>query len=370
MRIAYFITAFGLGGAEMQVYLIAREMQRRGADVIVVRLKDAPSGLLHKLSESNIPTISLHFNHPLQMLIALNRARRLLRQWRPNVVHSHMVHANIFTRLLRLIFPVPRLICTAHSSNEGGRMRMWAYRITEHLADLTTNVSPEGVEALVAKGAATTPHIIYIPQLIDTERFKPDKRERAHMRRQLGVVDRFVFLAVGRLAPEKDYRTLITAFREIIDVRREAVLLVVGDGPERSRIERLIETLDLRGTTTLLGAREDIPALLNVADCVVISSLLEGGPMILLEAMCAGKPVVTTRVGIAASIMDDYITVVPIQSPSSLADGMLRAISRPIHSRPLPSPIMKQFSPEEVACIWKRVYESDLSAVQRRHPPP
>ena len=56
MRIAYFTTAFALGGAEMQVYLTAREMRRRGADVIVVRLKDSPSGLLHKLLESDIPT--------------------------------------------------------------------------------------------------------------------------------------------------------------------------------------------------------------------------------------------------------------------------------------------------------------------------
>ena len=366
MRIAYFTTAFALGGAEMQVYLTAREMRRRGADVIVVRLKDSPTGLLHKLLESEIPTVSLHLNHPLMIFGALYRARKLLRRWRPHVVHSPMVHAKIFARLLRLIHPIPRLICTAHSSNEGGRLRMLAYRMTERLADLTTNVSPEAVDVFVARGAGTRRHITYVPQVVDTERFKHDERARARLRGELGVADRFVFLTVGRLVPEKDYRTLMAAFHEVVRVHPQAVLLNVGEGPERPNIERAIATLALHDAATLLGAREDIPELINAADCVVISSLLEGGPMILLEAMCVGKPVVTTRVGLAASIIDDSVDVVPVKSAMSLAEAMMRALCR-VHGTRTPSALMKRFSPDQVAGAWQRAYEGDFSAIQQSY---
>ena len=368
MRIAYFTTAFALGGAEMQVYLTAREMRRRGADVIVVRLKDSPNGLLHKLLQSDIPTVSLHLNHPLMIFGALHRARKLLRRWRPHVVHSHMVHANIFARLLRLIHPVPRLICTAHSSNEGGRLRMLAYRMTERLADLTTNVSPEAVERFCRKRRWHKAHVTYVPQVVDTERFKPDARARARLRGELGVADRFVFLTVGRLVPEKDYRTLMAAFHDVVRVHRQAVLLVAGEGPERPNVERAIATLALHDAATLLGAREDIPELINAADCVVISSLLEGGPMILLEAMCVGKPVVTTRVGLAASIIDDSVDVVPVKNARSLAEAMMRVLCR-VHGTRTPSALMKRFSPDQVAGIWQRAYQGDFSAIQQSYAP-
>lgn len=241
---------------------------------------------------------------------------------------------------------------------------MLAYRMTERLADLTTNVSPEAVDVFLARGAGTRRHITYVPQVIDTERFKPDERARSRLRGELGVADRFVFLTVGRLVPEKDYRTLMAAFHEVARLHPQAVLLIVGEGPERPNVESAIATLALHGDATLLGAREDIPELINAADCVVISSLLEGGPMILLEAMCVGKPVVTTRVGLAASIVDDSVDVVPVKSAKSLAEAMSRALGGR-RGRDTPPALIKRFSPGEVAAIWERAYEGDLSTIQQ-----
>ena len=88
--------------------------------------------------------------------------------------------------------------------------------------------------------------------------------------------------------------------------------------------------------------------------------------MILLEAMCVGKPVVTTRVGLAASIIDDSVDVVPVKSAMSLAEAMMRALCR-VHGTRTPSALMKRFSPDQVAGAWQRAYEGDFSAIQQSY---
>ena len=110
-----------------------------------------------KFAESGIPCLSLGLNRHYDVIRALTRARRWAGDWRPDVLHSHMVHANIFARLLRLIASVPVVVATTHSINEGGLLRTLAYRVTDRLADITTNVSPDAVAAFVRRGRVQLP---------------------------------------------------------------------------------------------------------------------------------------------------------------------------------------------------------------------
>ncbi|MFX5700993.1 glycosyltransferase, partial [Acinetobacter baumannii] len=92
-------------------------------------------------------------NKVAQFGSALKKFKTVIEQFKPDVVHAHMVHANIFARLARKYVSFPRLICTAHSNNEGGRLRMLAYRLTHGLADMTTNVSRQACESFENFGA-------------------------------------------------------------------------------------------------------------------------------------------------------------------------------------------------------------------------
>lgn len=362
MRIAYLITAFGLGGAETQVILLAREMRARGHEVVVVRLRNRPDALVAQLHDHRLPTLSLGLDRHWQLLPALARARAWARAWRPDVVHSHMVHANVFARLLRLIAPLPRLVCTAHNINEGGWLRMRMYQITDGLADLTTHVSPQGARAFLDRHAASYAKMFYISNGVDVLVFHPDASDREKARIGLGCAENYIFLAAGRMYTAKDYPTLVRAFAEVQRRRADSALFIAGDGPERGVITELIRSLGLESAVTLLGVRDDIPRLLNACDSFVLSSVWEGAPMVLLEAMACAKPVVTTEFGGAEEMFGKTSIVVPSGDPAALAAAMLRVASDEATARAMGAAgralIERDYAIEAVCDRWEAIYRS------------
>lgn len=374
MRIAYLMTAIGCGGAEMQVFTLVREMRRRNHDVVVVRLRDEPSTLLPKFAGSGIDCLSLGLNKHHLLLAALFRARRWAREWRPDVIHSHMVHANIFGRLMRLTVHVSVVVSTAHNVNEGGALRTLAYRLTDPLADVTTNVSPNAVAAFIRKGACPRSRIMHVANGLDLGLFRSDPEARARVRGELGLDHSFVFLAVGRLFAEKDYPSMIDAFAQVHQRRGGTRLLIAGDGPCRPDIEGLIASLPVSpGAVRLLGLRSDIPALMNAADCFVMSSVYEGAPMVVIEAMSCGKAVVTTEFGGAASLLGDCGVVVPAGRPDLLAAAMLNAADHPqVVNHAARDRAESMFSIATIADSWESIYSrhshpaSDRVSLQTR----
>src|SRR5699024_656231 len=100
-----------------------------------------------------IELIAVNLNNLISLPTAYYKLSRTIRRFKPDITHAHMVHANILTRLVRLVTPMSKLICTAHSSNEGGVVRILSYRVTDCLANLTTNVSNTAVAAFEATHA-------------------------------------------------------------------------------------------------------------------------------------------------------------------------------------------------------------------------
>lgn len=341
----------------MQVFMLAREMRRRDHDVVVIMLKDQPRTLLPKFVESGINSFSLGLNRHWNLVNVLIRARRWAVDWRPDILHSHMVHANIFGRLLRLIASVPVVVSTSHSINEGGFLRTLAYRMTDPLADITTNVSPDAVAAFVRKGACRPSRIVHVANGLDLQLFEPNAEARTRMRSQLDLDGRFVFLAVGRLFPVKDYPNLINAFAKVHQQRDHSRLLIAGDGPCRKSIEAHIESLSLDGAIRMLGLRQDIPAIMNAADCFVMSSIFEGAPMTLIEAMSCGKDIVTTEFGGAASLLGTTGVVVPAGKPDLLFTAMLDIFDRPqTINKAARDRAESLFSISTIASTWESIY--------------
>ncbi len=150
-----------------------------------------------------------------------------------------MVHANLLARLVRLTAKIPKLVCTAHSTNEGGRHRMFAYRLTDSLADTFTNVSKEAVESLEAKGAAPPGRMLAVYNGINIKKFSPDFRGREAERNRLKSDSDKIIIAVGRLFEAKDYPNLLTAFSRVSSRIENAKLWIVGDGPLRGYLESM-----------------------------------------------------------------------------------------------------------------------------------
>jgi glycosyltransferase involved in cell wall biosynthesis len=197
MKIALVITGLGMGGAENQVVNLADQFAALGHRVLLIALT-GEAVVLPRNSAVEVKCLGMT-KTPLGFWSAYRHAGHLLREFKPDVVHSHMVHANIFSRLLRLSVPMPRLICSAHSSDEGGAGRMWAYRLTDSLADITSNVSQDAVNSSIRRGAVQLRKIIVVPNGIDCDRFQFSSVARSTLRANLNLPEGCqALLAVGR----------------------------------------------------------------------------------------------------------------------------------------------------------------------------
>ncbi|WP_432257903.1 glycosyltransferase [Cupriavidus sp. TMH.W2] len=353
LRIMVITTGLRLGGAEQQIAALAGSFTALGNDVAILNLTTGTEVDL----PPDVPVTELHMRKtPASMLAALRKARRIIRQWQPDVIHAHMIHGNLFARALARTGPMPPVICSAHSAREGGKLRALAYRLTDRWCDLTTHVSEAGRQAMIASGAVPSGRVIVMPNGIDTNRFRQDDASRERMRRDLGLnAGEVLVLNVGRLVPEKDQAMLIEAFREVHRRIPRARLMIAGDGPLRAGLTSQIAGYGLNHAVLLIGARKDIPELLRAADVFVLSSRIEGMPLAVGEALASGLPVVSTAAAGVAELAGDVATITPVGDAAALATGLVTAIEE------LPGTQAQQYRRRQQV-----ISRFDISAVARQ----
>lgn len=291
MKIIYVITGLGMGGAEKVITNLADNMVDLGHDVtIVYMIGDAI--VLPQSRKIDIIFLNLKKN-PIN---SLAKFIRILKIKKPDVVHSNMYHANIFSRISRIFNPFPKLISTSHSDFEGGIIRMFIYALTSPLATISTNVSEQAKNKLVAAGAVNPNKILVVNNSVDINKFKKNDDYRAQYRKQFNLKkDDVCLLAVGRFHPAKDYPTLIRIFDQLRCKEKNIKLFIVGDGELRASIEAEIKTFSLEDKVILLGIRQDIPQLMNMCDIFISTSAWEGFGLVLAEAMACSKRVIVSK---------------------------------------------------------------------------
>lgn len=371
-RVLFVTTDLALGGAETQVVHLATRLKSRGWEVQVVSLMP-PRAYVVEMQAAGVSVFSLDIKRKVPDPRPFLRLARLIRAWRPEIVHSHMVHANILARIVRPLVRVPVLVCTAHSIDErgrkgSGRLREFLYRLTDPFCDLTTQVSQAGLERYVRIGTVPRHKIRYIPNGVDTERFKSDLEARLRSRQELRLEEAFVWLAVGRFDVEKDYPNMLRAFAQVVKKQCETFLLIAGDGPLRPAVEELARDLGLKDHVQFLGIRRDIPDLMNAADAYIMSSIWEGMPMVLLEASATELPIVATNVGGNREVVLDGKTgfLVPPKDPEALAQAMLRLMSLSEEERWRMGKLARQhieahYSLDRVVNQWEALYRELLA---------
>jgi glycosyltransferase involved in cell wall biosynthesis len=350
-------------GAETQVKDLACEHARRGARVMVVSLRE-PEAFVQELTDAGVQVVSLGMPKGVADPRGIVRLARAVRRFRPDVIHSHMVHANLLSRVTRLFCRMPVLVCTAHNVDEGGRWRERMYRLTDRLADVTTNVSRAGVERYVRVRAVPAGRILWLPNGVDTHVFAASPEQRAAMRASLGLGQEFVFLSLARLETVKGVDTLLLAMERVVLDCPYVILLIAGDGSQRLPLERTLAQLELcRNKVVFLGLRKDTAKLMTASDAVVLPSRMEGLPVVLLEAASSGLPVVATDVGGSSDAVRDGDTgyLVPPDDPDALARAMVCIARAPGSERSAMGRrgrqlVEERFSLDKVADGWEEVY--------------
>lgn len=365
MKILFVITGLGMGGAEKQTCLLADKMSDAGHDIMIISL----TGEALVKPKRNIPILELNMKGFFSLFPALLKTRGIVKKFNPTVVHSHMFHANIFSRLLRIIIKIPCLINTAHSNNEGNKMRMLIYRWTDRLASITTNVSSEAVQAFINKGASYPDRIITIPNGIDSDKFKYSFEKRLAKRKELNIDDNtYMLLSVGRLTEAKDYPNLFNAYAELFkrnNLDKNTRLYIVGVGHLLFELENLAEELGIKEHIKFLGIRDDIPDLMCAADIFILSSEWEGFGLVVAEAMACERIVVATNCGGVKEVIGNCGELVPIKNPIALSRATEKSLNFSVEEKNMLGVsarmrIIKNNSIDSIVNEWVVLY-TDLS---------
>jgi glycosyltransferase involved in cell wall biosynthesis len=343
LRVLRIFSRLNIGGPSLHVILLSAGLRPLGYETRLVVGRESPreGNMLPLAAEKNVvcePMVGLGREiAPLSDLRALAGLLRLMRAWRPQIVHTHTAKAGVLGRIAAQAAGVPTVVHTYHGHVLRGyfspaktALFRWLETRLAGSADALVAVSESVKQDLVALGIAPASWIRVIPLGLDLAHLAA-RLPRGGLRREAAVPPGAPLVGmVGRLVPIKDVPTFLQAARIVAAARPEARFAIVGDGEERPALESLSRALGLDGRTTFFGWRRDLAAVYGDLDVVVNASRNEGTPVALIEALAASLPVVATRVGGTPDLLGEGERgwLVPPGDPESLARAVLETLER------------------------------------------
>jgi glycosyltransferase involved in cell wall biosynthesis len=297
-------------------------------------------------------------------MLILRLARRL-RSQRVELVHTHNRMALIYGG------PAARLagaalIHTKHGNNPKGGTRLLAGNLAGRFVDAFVAVSSETAAFARKRREVDERRLMVIPNGIELGRFHPAPAARASVRRELGIdADAWVYGTVGRIAVEKNQALLVRAMAPLLGPKTR--LVIAGDGPLLPDLTALVSQLGVTRFVHLLGARRDVPDVLNALDVFVLSSTTEGLPLVVLEAMATGVPVLSTSVGGVPNVLEEGQTgfLVPVGDEQALRDRAAKLHADPVAARACgtraQSAAVSRYSAERMQREYLELYSRVLS---------
>ena len=357
MRVLHIIDSLNRGGAEVMLTAMAPRFKKRGVTCDVIALVQRPSPLEEMMLKEGV---SLRYTGVKQLysprqIFALSQ---LLDGY--DLVHVHLFPAQLWAALAaaRCRFAGP-VVTTEH--NTWNSRRVWWLRPVDRWMYLRYTriacISEAAANSLVEWCPDTAEKIRVIANGVPLEEF-----ENAEPAVLAGVPQERVWVVfVGRFAAQKDHATLLRAVTAV----PEAHLLLVGDGPLRSELERMAESLGIRQRVTFLGWRQDVAAVLKAADIYVHSTHSDGFGIAACEAMAAGLPVIASDVPGLAEVVGGAGVLFPPRDDKALARHLAALIGSPELRREMSRVSReraRQFSIEKTVDGCIRLYESVLEA--------
>jgi glycosyltransferase involved in cell wall biosynthesis len=334
LNVLQLIPTLDRSGAEKQMVLLARGLPRDRFRVEVAALTRL-GPLEAELRGAGVPVTTIGKRHKVDPP-AFARLVRFLKDRRFDVVQTWIFAANTYGRLAAFRVGVP-VVITAEMAVDlwKGPRQLAVDRWLARWTDRVVGNSRAVVDFYRRAGVADDRLALIYSGIGDEE---PPAVDPAEVRASLGLpADAPLALFAGRLAAQKGLDDLINALDLLQHVRPDLRTLIVGDGPLRGHLEDLAHAYRLDGAVRFLGHRDDVPRLLSASDLLVLPSLYEGLPNVVLEAMRARKPVVATAAPGTTEVVVDGQTgrLVPLRNPPALAEAIRSVIQDPDLARRL-----------------------------------
>jgi glycosyltransferase involved in cell wall biosynthesis len=349
LTIVHAIARLNVGGAALHVIQLAAQQRARGHDVTVVAgtLAEGEESMEYVADDLGVPVIRLPALQrelsPLADAAAVRELRRTVVRRRADVLHTHTAKAGAAGRIAAMLPSGEWPRTTVHtfhghvlSGYFGGRREKVFIRVERSLARRTgaiVAVSDEVRDDLVNLGVAAPEKIVVIPYGFDLSGLtRPDEVERSGRRREIDLLpEAFVVGWAGRLTAIKRPHDLVRTVAELVRMGVDAFLVVAGDGPERESVERLATELGVGERCRFLGYRRDMSSWYATFDAFLLTSENEGTPVVAIEALASGCPVVATDAGGTATVVRHRESgyLVPIGDIDGLAGRLHELASMP-----------------------------------------
>ena len=349
IRVLRVIARLNMGGPALHVAYLTEGLAPKGYDTTLVAgtVSIGEQSMAYVAEGLGVQVVTIPHLHreisPIQDLLATFRLARMMRETRPTILHTHTAKAGAVGRTAALIAGRGRPAIVVHTFHGHvlrgyfGRFWTFVFRMLERILARTTDalvaVSPEVRDELVALKVAPASkfHVIRLGIELESRLAEPEEA-RAETRRVMGVRDnRFLVGWTGRMTGVKRTDVVLEGFALLRRSGVRATLCMVGDGPDRPKIEELASELGIVRDVLFTGYQEDVGPFFAAFDAFVLPSANEGTPVTAIEALAAGRPVVATRVGGVPDVVrdgEDGILIDP-GSPEQLADALARLAGDP-----------------------------------------
>ena len=347
MYVVHIITRLIVGGAQENTLLNVEDQHRDFGDrvALVTGPGVGPEGSLEQRASQGgfefrvLPELRRNL-HPFRDMAAYRSLVRMLRELKPDLVHTHSSKAGILGRAAAAKLGIPAVHTVHGASFHVGQhpLAHWAYRQAERWAakrcDRIISVADAMTDQYVAAGIAPREKFVTIYSGMDVDPFLHPPRDPADVRRELGIApDDIVIGKVARLFHLKGHESILNIAEDVVKRNPRIRFLFVGDGLLRPEIERRIADMGLtdRFVFTGLVPPTQIPELIGAMDAVVHTSLWEGLARVLPQGLISGKPVVSYDVDGAREVVIEGETgfLVPVGENQKLADALIALADDP-----------------------------------------
>lgn len=373
--ILHIITGLDDGGAEAALYRLSSFDEKSILVVISLADKGKYGDLL---KDAGIPVYCLNMPKGRLSFYGIYKLWRLINEVKPDVVQTWMYHADLIGGVVARIAGISAVCWGIHHTDMHPAKTKFTTRFVVRLCAKVSGFLPAKIVCCAHKSLQVHQQLGYpaekcvvIPNGYDLGRFRQDEVARLRVRSELYVDNNMPLLGmVARFDPQKDHPNLLKALWILKNNGLEFRCVLVGNGLTEINLDLsvLICKYELDDRVLLLGARDDIPDLMNALDINVLSSAYgEAFPNVLAEAMACGTPCVTTDVGDASVIVDDTGWIVPIQNGQALADALAECIQMlrdrsvwVVRQQRCRSRIVENFSIEKTVQAYQQVWRECL----------
>ena len=345
IKILRIIARLNIGGPALHVIILNSELDLGGYISQLVTGREAPAeGNMYELAEAKgvHPIVidalgrEIFFKDDIRALI---RLIRLINIEKPDIVHTHTAKAGAVGRIAAKLTGVPIIIHTFHGhifhSYFGffkSKFFLWLERLLAKFTNVIITVGEQQRREIIQYRVAEAEKVISIPLGLDLKPFVNTNADANELRFELSFPREILLVGiVARLVPIKNHLCFLKSARLILNQFDNVRFLIIGDGELRTYLEKKARDLGLESRVSFMGFQYDLVKIYAGLDIVTLSSFNEGLPVALIEAMAAGKPVISTNVGgVGDLILDgDNGLLVPSNDPAALAEAILYLLRNP-----------------------------------------